>query len=63
MFEEGAPTDWVGARANVFCVDFSVGARYQERRAGVKQFDTRLGALRWPERELWFETGQVTTTL
>ena len=58
LFGETAPDDWLGARANVFCVDFSVGARYQERKSGVNEFGTRLAALRWPERELWFETGR-----
>jgi hypothetical protein len=60
LFEEGAPTDWVGARSNVFCVDFSIGARYQERKARVQPFGTHLAAMRWPERELWFETGRVS---
>ena len=60
LFDDEAPTDWIGARSNVFCVDFSIGARYQERKAGVQQFGTHLAAMRWPERELWFETGKVT---
>jgi hypothetical protein len=59
MFDKAAPTDWVGARENVFCVDFSIGARYQERRAGVTPLETHLAAMRWPEQELWFETGRV----
>lgn len=58
LFGETAPTDWLGAKSNVFCVDFSVGARYQERKSGGNEFGTRLAALRWPERELWFETGK-----
>ncbi len=58
LFGETAASDWLGAKANVFCVDFSVGARYQERKSGVNEFGTRLAALRWPERELWFETGR-----
>jgi hypothetical protein len=59
-FAHVSPTAWVGAKKNVFCVDFSVGARYQERRARVTQFDTHLAAMRWPERELWFESGRVS---
>jgi hypothetical protein len=58
MFGQAAPTDWLGARENVFCVDFSVGARYLERKAGITQFQTHLAAMRWPEQELWFETGR-----
>ncbi|MEO7773099.1 MAG: metallophosphoesterase, partial [Steroidobacteraceae bacterium] len=57
LFAGVLPSDWLGVRNNVFCVDFSIGARYQERKAGLAQFATHLGAMRWPERELWFETG------
>jgi len=47
-----------GAKKNVFCVDFSVGARYMERKAGVyNQFQCRLGAVSWPERELVMDDG------
>ena len=60
VFVAVGPTEWVGLRKNVFCVDFSVGARYQERKASVTAFETHLGAVRWPEREIWFETGKVT---
>lgn len=59
MFDQIGPTEWVGARENVFCVDFSAGARYLERKAGITQFETHLAAMRWPEQELWFETGRV----
>ena len=59
LFRGVGPTDWMGPKRNVFCVDYAVGARYEERKAGKTQFDTRLAAMRWPERELWFETGQV----
>jgi hypothetical protein len=59
MFDDVPATQWVGPEQNVFCVDFSVGGRYQERKARVTHFQTRLGAVRWPERELWFETGRV----
>jgi hypothetical protein len=59
VFVAVGPTDWVGLKKNVFCVDFSVGARYQERKAGVKKFETHLACVRWPEKEVWFETGSV----
>jgi hypothetical protein len=39
-------------------VDFSVGARYQERHRQMTQFDTTLAALRLPERQLVFEQEQ-----
>jgi len=59
VFVPVGPTVWVGLKGNVFCVDFSVGARYQERKAGVKRFETHLAAVRWPEKEVWFERGKV----
>jgi hypothetical protein len=59
MFEQTGPSDWVGARENVFCVDFSVGARYLERKSGVTRFQTHLAAMRWPEQQLWLESGRV----
>ncbi len=59
VFVVVGPTEWVGLKKNVFCVDFSVGARYQERKAGVVDFQTHLAAMRWPEREVWFESGRV----
>ena len=59
LFDGVGPTKWMGDEKNVFCVDYSVGARYEERKAGKTSFDTRLAAMRWPERELWVETGRV----
>ncbi|WP_052191276.1 metallophosphoesterase [Luteibacter sp. 9133] len=44
----------LGARKNVYCIDYSVGRRFQERLRGT-DFQTRLGALRWPEREVVFD--------
>ena len=58
LFADSQPHDWLGADRRVFCVDFSVGGRYAERRRGAQSsFATRLGALRWPERELVFDDG------
>jgi hypothetical protein len=57
-FATVGPLEWVGLRKNVYCVDFSIGARYQERQQGMANFESHLAALRWPEKELWFETGQ-----
>ncbi len=56
---DGAPIHhWHGARRNVFCLDFAVGARHKERAQGRRTgFTTRLGAVRWPERELVLEDG------
>lgn len=59
LFAGVRPEHWHGRRRNVFCLDFGVGARYQERREGREHgFRTRLGAVRWPEGELVFDDGQ-----
>jgi hypothetical protein len=64
LFDGTPPTSWLGPRGNVFCVDYSVGGRYQERRAGsTPGARTRLGALRWPERELMLDTGECLPTI
>jgi hypothetical protein len=53
------PYEWMGPGRNVFCVDYSVGGRYLERaRGGQPPYQTRLAALRWPERELVFDDGE-----
>jgi Calcineurin-like phosphoesterase len=53
------PYEWMGPRRNVFCIDYSVGGRYAERaRGGQPPYQTRLAALRWPDRELVFDDGE-----
>lgn len=57
---------WHGQLQNVFCVDFSVGARWSERLQG--QSDTsdsrfHLAALRWPEKVLVLENGATFETI
>jgi hypothetical protein len=59
LFAGLGPLDWLGPRRNVFCVDYSVGARFVERRRGRRIFDSQLCALRWPEREVWGESGPL----
>ena len=58
------PDVWHGARRNVFCVDFSIGASWRARKFPQKyrpeQF--RLAALRWPEKVLVFENGECAAT-
>jgi Calcineurin-like phosphoesterase len=50
--------EFFGAKKNVYCVDFSLGGRYMERKAGiVNHFQCRLGAVSWPERELVMDDG------
>jgi hypothetical protein len=59
LFAGAAPMEWHGHRRNVFCLDFGIGARYKERAAGRSSgFMTRLGAVRWPEREVVFDDGE-----
>lgn len=58
------PDVWHGARRNVFCVDFSIGASWRARKFPQKyrpeQF--RLAALRCPEKVLVFENGECAAT-
>jgi hypothetical protein len=60
-----APMAWMGKRHNVFCIDFSVGARYAERRRdrAASSFNSVLAALRWPEREVVTDNGERRGTL
>ena len=59
LFAGAGPLSWLGPAGKVFCVDYSVGARYEERKAGRTVFDTVLAAMRWPEREVWGERGRL----
>lgn len=43
---------------STFCVDYGVGKRWTERRAGrTDDFNLKLAALRWPERVIVFDEG------
>jgi hypothetical protein len=57
-FPAYAANEWLGPAGTAYCVDFCTGARFAERllRPG-EPFRSRLGAVRWPERELIFEDG------
>lgn len=57
LFDGTGMDGWLGRQRNVYCVDFGVGARYKERARGATRFATRLGALRWPEREIVTDDG------
>jgi len=63
LFDDVHFNEWSGPKRNVFCVDFSVGGRYRERARNVSEFATRLGAVRWPERQLVFEDGATSTMI
>lgn len=62
LFDGVHPLSWLGPRGKVFCIDFSVGGRYQERMIGESGTRTRLALLRWPEQELVLETGERVQT-
>jgi len=52
---DGDPRGGEGA----FCVDYGVGKRWTERRAGKSSgFNLKLAALRWPERVVVFDEGE-----
>ncbi|HEX6570730.1 MAG TPA: metallophosphoesterase [Steroidobacteraceae bacterium] len=51
--------EWLGAADTAFCNDYCVGARFAERVGWPGEpFRSRLGAVRWPERELLFDDGR-----
>jgi hypothetical protein len=59
LFAGVPPLRWHGACGQVFCIDFSVGGRFVERRQGrSRAFEGRLAALRWPERSVFFDNGE-----
>ncbi|OWT63634.1 metallophosphoesterase [Candidimonas nitroreducens] len=64
LFSGIDPISWHGKRRNVFCVDFSVGARWRDRKAGrpIGASRFRLAALQWPEKRLVFDSGQTLET-
>jgi hypothetical protein len=63
LFTDLEPTAWHGRDRNVFCVDFSVGGRFQERPLAPGAVPrTRLAALRWPEQTLVLDTGETLAT-
>ncbi len=65
LFKDIAPNAWHGKRHNVFCIDYSVGARWRDRKASrsVEQSRFRLAALQWPENRLVFDSGETMATI
>jgi len=62
LLEGIEPHYWMGKRNNVYCIDFSVGARASERAKGKSEKMHRLAALRWPEKEVLFDDGHKIQT-
>ena len=50
---------WFGAKNNVFCIDFSIGARWRDRQQNLAPAQSKfhLAALRWPERTIVMDNG------
>lgn len=59
LFEKDRPCGWQRNAAGekvAFCIDYSAGARFKERKLGrTGKFHGRLAALRWPERQVVFD--------
>ena len=49
MFEGIDPHIWMGAKRNVYCVDFSVGRRHVAREKNWDENHFKLAAFRWPD--------------
>lgn len=58
VFKGTSPDQWLGARRNVYCVDFSVGGRGKNFSSNV----CRLAAVRWPEATVMFDNGEELAT-
>lgn len=52
LFGDTGPFEWLGPRKNAMCIDWCVGTRWKERLEGARRFEGKLGALRWPSREI-----------
>ena len=66
LFQDIIPTAWHGRHQHVFCIDYSVGARWRERKASggsISPTKYRLAGMTWPERELIFDNGDHIPTI
>lgn len=63
LFNDIAYNSWHGVNNNVFCIDYSVGARFLERNKNTVEFNNKLAALRFPENTLMFEDGHIVPTI
>ena len=63
LFQDLESAAWHGKKNNVFCVDYSVGARWRNRKENLPVASRfRLAALQWPEKQLVFDSGEVVPT-
>ncbi len=65
LFAGVAPNAWHGARHQAFCLDYSVGARWRERKQNIDIDDSKfkLAAMFWPEKKLLFDDGNSVSTI
>lgn len=65
LFHGVKPYGWMAPRENVFCIDYSVGRRYQDRirKLDPDTYTTTLCALRLPEKVVITEKGRAHKTL
>jgi len=57
LFAGIEPRHWMGKRNNVYCVDFSVGAKSVARANNIDHSHFRLAAFRWPECSVMHDDG------
>ncbi len=55
LFDDALLYAALGKSRRAMCIDYSVGKRFLERDGSGKPHQTRLAALRWPERMLYFD--------
>ncbi len=58
LFAGIEPQHWMGRRGNVYCVDFSVGAKSVARANDIDHSHFRLAAFRWPECTVMHDDGE-----
>ena len=67
LFQNESACGWhrnLEGREVAFCIDYSAGARFKERKMGRGgHFHGRLGALRWPERQIVFDHEDPARTI
>lgn len=65
LFKDISASAWHGKRHNVFCIDYSIGARWRDRKLHRPDDNSRfkLAALRWPESCLVFDSGMTIATI
>lgn len=59
LFDGVGPHQWMGARRNVYCVDFSVGGRYAQRAGDQPTHYCSLAAVRVPEWQVVHDDGST----